>query len=148
MADRKRKSRKPSGTRAESLLSETVFLADECLGKGLPSELRAAGLAVETFQDHFSGDTLDTDWLPIAGERGWVVLTKDKAIRKNPLEIQAVIVSRVRMFTLTNGNMTGAEMTQLFLNNRRDMGRFLKKYNAPFIVSITRSGLNLVYPKP
>lgn len=147
MAESGRKSKKPSGTKAESLLESTVFLADHCLGRGVATPLRAAGLTVEIHSEHFKDGCLDAEWLPVAGARGWVVLTKDKAIRKNPIEIQAVRESRVRMFALASGNMTGDAMAQAFLINKHNIGIYLKKYNSPFIASVSRSGLRLVYPK-
>jgi hypothetical protein len=30
----------------------------------------------------------DTEWLNLAGEHGWIVLTKDKRIRRNPYEFR------------------------------------------------------------
>lgn len=112
----------------------------------MPTVLRAAGLNVEIQDDHFPCDSLDVEWLPVVSRRGWVVLTKDEAIRKNPLEIQAVRESNARLFALTNANMRGEEMAQVFLAHRLNMGRMLKRQKPPFIVAVTRSGLRLAYP--
>ncbi len=42
---------------------------------------------------HFSAGTEDSVWLPFVGEKGWILLTKDKRIRFNDLEKRAVIAA-------------------------------------------------------
>jgi hypothetical protein len=39
-----------------------------------------------------------------------VVITKDRSIRRTPLERAVVLTHRVLYFSLTGGNMTGEEM--------------------------------------
>lgn len=121
-----------------------MFYADECLGRRLPIALREAGLRVEVHQDHFAGDTEDTAWLPVVGARGWVVLTKDKAMKRRPAELHAIKVSKVKMFALSKGNHTGDEMAELFISNLRNMGRTLKNYEAPFIARLSKNGLEVI----
>jgi uncharacterized protein with PIN domain len=75
-------SKKPSGTKAERLLRESTFFVDRSLGRRLGIALREAGWNVELHDDHFKDDTPDEKWLEEVGKKGWVVLTKDKAIRK------------------------------------------------------------------
>ena len=41
-------------------------------------------------------------WLEQAGRTGWVALTKDDAIRRRPVELQALAAPGVRAFCLTN----------------------------------------------
>jgi hypothetical protein len=74
------------------------------------------------------------------------VLTKDKAIRTRPVELQAVKQANVRMFTLSSGNMTGQEMGRIFVDNFLKMGRFMRKHSPPFIARVSTSGVALVYP--
>jgi hypothetical protein len=74
------------------------------------------------------------------------VLTKDKAIRTRPVELQAVIAANVRMFRLSSGNMTGEEMGRVFVDNRLSMGRFMKNHPPPFIARVSASGVAMVYP--
>jgi PIN like domain len=141
-----RKLKKPSGTKAELLLSESTFFIDRCLGKGVGAALREAGLRVEFHADHFPDDADDQTWILEVGRRGWVVLTKDKAIRTRPVEVHAVESAKVRMFRLSSGNMKGAEMARVFVDQRLSMGRFIKKHPPPFIARVSASGVMLVYP--
>ncbi len=119
---------------------------NRCFGKNVGIALRQAGLQVELHEDHFADDTDDATWISEVGQRGWVVLTKDKAIRRNSVELQAVVAANVRMFTLTSGNMTGEEMGRVFIANRLNMGRFIKNHPPPFIARVSASGVAIVYP--
>jgi hypothetical protein len=148
MGGGRKKSKKPSGTKAERLLSQTVFFVDYSLGKHVAEVLRAAGLTVHFHTDCFAEDAEDNDWIGQVGERGWIVLTKDKSIRRVASEREAVIRANVGMFTLASGNMTGEEMAAIFRDNRLDMARFILRNSPPFIASVTRTGVTLVHPQP
>lgn len=98
------------------------------------------GVKHERHGQHFSPGTEDTKWLPFVGRNGWILITKDKRIRFNELEKNAVIAYRVREFYFTSGNHSGAEMAAMLVTALPDMIRFFKKYQPPFIASITKSG--------
>jgi predicted nuclease of predicted toxin-antitoxin system len=147
MGGNRRKSTKPSGTKAELLLKSSTFFVDYCLGKKLGNELRETGLNVEFHSEHFKDDADDPAWISEVGRRGWIILTKDKAIQRIPAELQAVKAAKVRMFSLPSGNMTGEEMAKLFIKSLSLMARFLKDHPAPFIARLTQSGVKLVYPR-
>jgi hypothetical protein len=55
----------------------------------------------------FGTGTLDVDWLPQVGRREWILITKDKNIRKREIELRALKQSRVRAFVLTAGGLKG-----------------------------------------
>lgn len=59
----------------------------------------------------------DEEWITLAGEEDWVVLTKDDAIRRRPAELRAVEEHRVKMFCLTNAGLRGDEQVERFLAN-------------------------------
>jgi hypothetical protein len=87
---------------------EFVFFLDRSLGRVHVSQaLRALGADVKVHDDHFPLHARDSDWLPEVGRRGWVVLMKDKRIRRNQLERDALLAAGVRAFVLTSGNLTG-----------------------------------------
>lgn len=96
--------------------SSLTFLLDEDLAsKSVLAALREAGLDVTSVPEQFGKGCKDVDWLPVAGERGYVVLTKDKAMRRTPLEVAAVRDARVHYFSLTRGNLTAAQMATAIL---------------------------------
>ena len=88
----------------------------------------------------FAQDTPDEEWLTRAGQEGWVVLTKDKLIRKRPIEREALVAAHVRAFVFTGGNMSGVEMAESIVAAIPRMLRVIAATEPPFIARITGSG--------
>ena len=72
------------------------------------------------------------------------MLTKDKRIRRNSLEKRAVEAARLRLFTLTGGNMTGDQMAELFVTQLGRIERLARKEAGPFIASVSASEVALL----
>lgn len=88
-----------------------TFFVDTCLGtRDVPEALRAAGATVACLIDHFQPDEEDAIWLPEVGRRGWVVLTKDKWIRRRANEIEALRTAGVAAFILSARGLSGRQM--------------------------------------
>jgi PIN like domain len=45
--------------------------------------------------------TLDDQWLPIVGQAGWVVITRDRRIRSRPVQRERFEAHNVRAFCIT-----------------------------------------------
>ena len=91
-----------------------TFFLDRSLGKQLiAAALRDKDLLVEVHDDHFPPDANDEEWLAKVGDRGWIVLTKDRKFHNRVLEIAAIANSRVRVFKLTAANIQGQEMAAI-----------------------------------
>lgn len=91
---------------------------------------------IEHHGDHFEQNTPDIEWLSIVGERGWVVLTKDKAIAKNQLELMAIARAEVKVFILASGNLTRQEMAALLVDVLEKLKKFAQGNQAPFIAKV------------
>ena len=120
----------------------TVFFIDRSLGVDpLRSVLMDEGLAVEIHDEHFPRDEDDSVWLSAAGERGWVVLTKDQRLRYRPLEIAALKSSGARVFILVAGNLRGSEIAEVFKAALPAMCRVLRgRRRGPFVGRVTKGG--------
>jgi predicted nuclease of predicted toxin-antitoxin system len=119
----------------------TVFFIDRSLGvEPIRAELVKAGLVVEIHDDHFARDEEDRVWLRSAGERGWVVLTKDQKLRYRPLEIEALRASTARVFVLTAGNLRGVEIGVVFLEALPQICKILENVPGPFVARVSKSG--------
>lgn len=117
-----------------------VFFVDRSLGKRhVVDALRKLGAMVEVHDDHFATDATDAMWIAEVSRRGWVVLTKDQRIRHRPLERAVVIASGAKLFTLTAGNLSGAEMAAVFVRHFSRMSRLAKGEPPPFIALVSRS---------
>jgi len=104
----------------------------------VPGELRAAGYDVRPWYEHFAGQP-DVGWLPAIGNRGWVLLTKDKDIRRRPLEIEAILNAHIRAFVLTATELGREEQAGIFLRAMPKIHRICRR-PGPFIYNITRMG--------
>lgn len=85
----------------------------------------------------FSTGTQDVDWLPSVGERQWVLITKDKSIRKRELELRALNEARVRTFVLTAAGLKGEEQAQVLKEALPAMLRLLRRRSSHFIARVT-----------
>ncbi len=100
--------------------SSLTFFTDRCLGDGIiPQGLRDAGLTIVTMNEHYgkypSHGISDPLWLKLVGENGWVALTKDMEIRRNPNERQAVLDYGVQGFGLSRQDLKGPAALDRFL---------------------------------
>lgn len=102
--------------------------------------LRAAGHEVYAHDDLFAQDTPDTDWLTEVGRRRWVVLTKDKNIRSNHIELHALLDADVACVMLGHGNLSAEAMGKLFAGNLRRIERILRRFHAPLVASLGAGG--------
>lgn len=107
----------------------------------VPDALRACGANVELKTDHFAPDTKDTDWLPVVGRNGWVILTKDKRLRHNHLEVVSLLRAGTASFILTSGNFSGQEMADAFVRAMPHMKKMLLKFPPPFIATVPKGGV-------
>ena len=136
------KLKKPSGVNSPSKPPEPpIFFLDRSLGKKrVASVLREAGATLHIHDDHFPPDARDEVWLTEAGQRGWIVLTKDHRIRYRQVERRALMKAGVAAFILTSGDLHGEEMAQIFAKALPRITRFLQKHAKPFIAKITKDG--------
>ena len=117
-----------------------TWFVDRSLGRKIVDDLRVAGFNVEEHAAHFADDAPDVEWLGEAGRRGWVVLTKDKAVRRNALELQAILASEVACFSLGHGNLKAEQMAKAFVAARPRVERVLRRYGPPIIATVPAAG--------
>jgi hypothetical protein len=143
MRVRRRRSRKQSAASSGSQRERPpVYFVDECLGRHIVAEaLRKAGAHVEVYYQHFPLGAPDAEWLPVVGRRGWIVLTKDRHIRRRELEISALVHARVRAFVLTAADLTGAEQAVVFVSALGKMNRIGASSRGPLVGRSARAAL-------
>jgi hypothetical protein len=128
--------------REAARLASTTFFLDHQIGRFQVAEfLRAAGAKVEVHLDHFAGDTPDVEWIPEVASRGWVLITKDQNIRRNPLERAAYQESKLRGFVVTGKDMNAHELGELLVRCLAGMLRRVAGRAGPLLFSISRDGV-------
>lgn len=124
------------------------FFADRSLGSEIvPAALRGAGLTVHVLVDVYPGheDVDDETWIAEATANGWVLLTKDKAIRRNRAERDAVARTGARMFCIPSANLTAAEMAERLIHNQHRIIQHARK-PGPYIYAVHSDRLERVFP--
>lgn len=115
------------------------FFTDRDLGGHVfPGILREAGIAVHRHADHFRPDAPDTEWLPMVAERGWIILSNDRAILRRPLERDAVMQSGACLLVLIGGDAPAAQLARNFVNTLPQVQRLLAQTPPPFIAKVYR----------
>jgi hypothetical protein len=126
------------------------FFVDRSLGKSVVSGLRAAGLLIYSMADIYGEERAqglsDEEWLSDAGANDWVVLTKDRAIRRRPSEREALMAAGVRVFCVTSANLRGAEQLERL---ERNLDRILRQAMrpGPYIYGVYDSEIRRLWPE-
>lgn len=150
MAAAPKRSAKQSATKRGAPPEPLTFFIDECLGgKALSDALCAAGHVVVLHRDYFPAGADDVVWLTALHERraDWIVLTKDKQIRKRPLEKQALMAAGLRVFALTAADLGTDAQVDAFLKGLRRIGR-ISRLPGPYIARVTASGDVKIVERP
>lgn len=131
-----------SAQREAKRLASLTFFLDHQIGRYIVANaLRGAGAQVEVHLDHFPGDKLDTEWIPEVGQRGWVLITKDQNIRRNPIERAAYQDAKLRGFVVTGKNMGAKELAELLVRCLPGMVRRAGGRPGPVLFTISRGGV-------
>lgn len=113
----------------------------------IAAALRQTGATVEVHDDLFHQGAADEVWLQAAGEKSWVVLTKDKNIRYHAREKETLLAYGVRAFVLTAKALNADEMAAVFVKALPKIARILENNPGPFVATIAASGLvRIVWP--
>ncbi len=93
------------------------FFVDENIGPDFVKGLRLLGYDnIEHISEKFPAGTLDEVWLRYVGEMGYVLITKDKKIRKNPKEKAALVKYRIVAFFLGGNEVGSRQMVKQIIN--------------------------------
>lgn len=121
--------------------SETItFFTDECLGRLVPNALKDAGLSVEMYADWFEPGVPDTEWIPFAHERGWVILTKDAMIGRRLNEQAAISQAEARVFIFASSGVDNTLISAAFIKAHTEMVEIAATTEPPFIAKVYKSG--------
>jgi hypothetical protein len=126
------------------------FFVDRSLGKSIVLGLRTVGLHIYSMADIYGERRAqrlsDAEWLNDAGANGWVVLTKDRAIRRRPSERDALMGAGVRVFCLTSADLRGAEQLERLEGNLERIIH-LAEQPGPYIYGVYASEVRRLWPE-
>ncbi|MFD2786953.1 PIN-like domain-containing protein [Hymenobacter rubripertinctus] len=120
---------------------DPLFFLDRTLDTTL---VRAALQALpDTFLHHadlFAPATPDAEWLPAVTARGGFVLTQERRLHYNPLELEALLASGSGTFILVAKGLTGAGVAECLVRALPRLRRFVQKYPRPFVAKVYVDG--------
>lgn len=102
--------------------------------------MRDAGADVQHAGKAFPFGTPDTEWLAACGERGWIILTRDKGIRRRVLEREAIRQSGAAVFACTAGQATALETAEVVLRLLVKFSNMAVSEPKPFLYTFGLAG--------
>lgn len=137
----KRKSKKPSASSSVAPLDAPPLFIDRCAwSQRLGEALRAADIPFIAHDDKFAKNCADVDWLPVVGREGWIVITRDKNIRRKPNELQAFKDAKAIAFALASGNASAEDTARLVVGLYPRILRKVRGTKSPAMFSVTLAG--------
>jgi hypothetical protein len=124
--------------RRRRLREPFVYFVDECLGRHVvPDALREAAQEGERVEVLPQG-TADVDWIPLAHQGGWVCLTKDRALRRRPNELSALLAAELAVFVV--GEARGEAQAARIVLALSSIRRALRSRDVPLIARVDEDG--------
>jgi predicted nuclease of predicted toxin-antitoxin system len=118
-----------------------VIFIDRSIPRGVAEAVRRMREDVIWLEDEFRHDVPDEEWLAVAGQRGWLVITHDRRIRTRPGERQAIMENGVGCFIMTyRQDLKKEEIVALISATLEEMERRFETTPRPFIYTVSKSG--------
>ena len=84
----------------------------------------------------------DEEWIPEVTSRGWVILTKDKNIRRNAHERNALLNAGARFVCLASSGLRGVEQAERLVYHWKTIDGLVSHRTPPIIVNVTREAVH------
>ena len=123
--------------------SGPIWWFDRCLGRDVPNAIAELGVDVRRYTDLYPNDPTveDVQWIPKVTELGWVIVTKDKNIRRDASERAVLVAAKARYVCLASARLTGAQQIDCLRGHWRTIDGVVRTRAAPLIASITLDGV-------
>jgi hypothetical protein len=137
----KRKSKKHCDSNSGERPEAPLLFIDRCAwSRRLGDALRQVGIPFVAHDEKFPQTCLDEEWLPEVGREGWIVITRDKNIRRRPNELQAFRSAKVIAFALASGNASAEDTARLIVRLYPTILRKALAATRPAMFSVTLAG--------
>jgi hypothetical protein len=122
---------------SSSRLRDYTFFTDRDSDGDFHNALVAASLSVERHDDYFDPWKLvdDQEWIGLCASRGWIGVTSDRRIRRNPLA-QRLIISTSARLLINIGRATHAERGANFVASLDLILAFMDATPKPWIAKV------------
>ncbi len=100
--------------------------------------LEEAGLTIRRHDDLFDQRTPDAEWLAHVARRGWISVTGDQRIIRQPLARAAIQRLRATVLVLVGNHAPTAELAQNLVNTWPTIERRLAETEPPVCIKVYR----------
>lgn len=119
----------------------TFFIDQSLGGKLIRAALADIGVKALILPEVFPQNVEDVEWLERAGTEKWVVLTKDKNIKRNELEREAVLNAEVVFIHVATGKMKGEQVALTVVAAMPRIKRMLAVHEPPVLARVSNGGV-------
>ena len=91
--------------------------------------------------EHFRPDEADEVWLAACGRSGWVAVTPDRRILKDPQSMKAIGENNGRVLFLPQNNKNPQMWAPILLENWAEIRRVLSTRRTPFVARVSPNGV-------
>jgi hypothetical protein len=123
--------------------AQLVYYLDANLdGPDIATGLRAGGMRCERHRDHFPADAEDELWIPPTAAKGWVIVTRDLAIKRRPFERAAWLAARATLLTIRGAKLNAEALVSLLLRAHAGgrLDAYIAKRIPPMIIHLQADG--------
>lgn len=124
--------------RRRRLREPFVYFVDECLGRHIVPDALRNSLADGERVEMLPQGTTDLKWIPLAHRGGWVCLTKDRALRRRPNELAALLSAELAVFVV--GEARGEVQAARIVLALPTIRRVLRSRDVPLIARVEDDG--------
>jgi predicted nuclease of predicted toxin-antitoxin system len=132
----------------ELLDAQTPLFLDRDQGsKRMPTLLKEARINIRWHagEGFPSVETDDTEWIQAAASRGYIIITSDKSVETDPINRQAVIESKAKVFILDENNSKAIHWAAAIIVSKEKIYELARDNEGPFFASVLRKTYGMVY---
>jgi len=118
--------------------TRSIFLDRSFGAHRLATVLRTVGFDVHVHKHYFKDDEEDAVWIPNVKARGWVVLSSDKRIARDPLNIRAVLDSKAQVVMSSDNNTLPEFWGAAFIAGRIRVNELLDRNPGPVYIQMSQ----------
>lgn len=121
-----------------------TFIIDENMGSSIAAAFVERGSPACLLTSFVAAGTPDIDFIPRLAQWGQAFVTRDIAMRSNPVEMEALQQCGVHVFLFRAAGLNLDQLRALIADHHASMVRYVTKYTTPFVARVTRNGFDLV----